>query len=69
MTWSDHEFTDLPDADFLVATAPDGPSAVTQAEAIAAFGRPYQRYHYQGYTIMVWRRNLLTELRSFSPAD
>jgi hypothetical protein len=57
------------DADFVVATAPDGPSAVTQAEAVAAFGRPYQRYHYQGYTIMVWRKNLLTELRSFSPAD
>ena len=57
------------DADFVVATAPDGPSAVTQAEAVAAFGRPYQRYHYQGYTIMVWHKNLLTELRSFSPAD
>lgn len=42
---------------------------MTQAEAIAAFGRPYQRYHYQEYTIMVWRKNLLTQLRSFPSAD
>jgi hypothetical protein len=57
------------DADFLVVTAPDGPSGVTQAEAVAAFGQPFRRYHYQGYTIMVWRKNLLSQLRSFTPAD
>jgi hypothetical protein len=57
------------DANFVVATAPDGRSAVTRAEAIAAFGRPYRQYRYQGYTIMVWRKNLLAGLPSFSPAD
>jgi hypothetical protein len=52
------------DVTFLVATAP-GPhpaSAVTPAEAVAQFGRPYRLYHYQGYEIMVWRKNLLREL-------
>jgi hypothetical protein len=57
------------DANFLVATAPDGPSSVTVPEAVAAFGRPSQQYHYHGYTIMVWRKNLLTELRSVPAAD
>jgi hypothetical protein len=52
------------DVNFLVATAP-GPhpgSSVTPAEAVAQFGRPYRLYHYQGYEIMVWRKNLLGEL-------
>ena len=49
---------------FVVATAPGGPSAVTPAEAVAAFGQPYRRYLYQGYTIMVWRKNLLRQLPS-----
>ena len=52
------------DPNFVVATAPDGPSAVTPAEAVAAFGQPDRRYLYQGYTIMVWRKNLLGQLRS-----
>jgi hypothetical protein len=52
------------DVNFLVATAPGLPSAVTQAEAVATFGRPYQRYLYQGYVIMVWRKNLLSQLGS-----
>jgi len=50
------------DPDFLVATAPDGPSSVTTAEAVAAFGQPYRRYYYQGDTIMVWHKNLLRQL-------
>jgi hypothetical protein len=50
------------DPNFLVATAPGAPSAVTPAEAVAAFGQPYRRYFYQGDTIMVWHKNLLSEL-------
>jgi hypothetical protein len=53
------------DVNFLVATAP-GPRAVTSAEAVAQFGRPYRQYDYQGYVIMVWRKNLLSELGSSS---
>src|ERR1700722_10514653 len=34
------------------------------AEAVATFGRPSQRYDYQGYVIMVWRKNLLSQLGS-----
>ena len=58
------------DVNFLVATAsaPYSPAAVTSAEAIAQFGRPYRQYHYQGYVIMVWRKNLLSQLASSSPA-
>jgi hypothetical protein len=56
------------DPNFLVATAPDGPSSVTQAEAVAIFGQPYRRYFYQGDTIMVWHKNLLSELPS-APAS
>jgi hypothetical protein len=51
-------------ANFLVATPPGLPSAVTAAEAVATFGRPSQRYDYQGYVIMVWRKNLLSQLGS-----
>jgi hypothetical protein len=50
------------DANFLVATAPGAPSAVTPAEAVAAFGPPYRQYSYQGDTIMVWHKNLLRQL-------
>jgi len=46
-------------ADFLVIV-PGGP--VTSAQALATFGRPARVYHYQGYTIMVWHKNLLREL-------
>ena len=56
------------DPNFLVATAPGAPSAVTQAQAVAAFGQPYRRYYYQGDTIMVWHKNLLSELSS-APAS
>ena len=56
------------DVNFLVATAPApySPATVTPAEAIAQFGRPYRQYDYQGYVIMVWRKNLLRELGSSS---
>ena len=52
------------DANFLVATAPGAPSAVTPAEAVAAFGQPYRQYSYQGDTIMVWHKNILSQLPS-----
>jgi hypothetical protein len=54
------------DVNFLVADAPAPymPPTVTSAEAIAQFGRPYRQYDYQGYVIMVWRKNLLSQLGS-----
>jgi hypothetical protein len=52
------------DVNFVVVTAPGPPSAVTAAEAVAAFGRPYQRYVDAGDVIMVWRKNLLGRLGS-----
>jgi hypothetical protein len=56
------------DPNFLVATGPGAPSAVTPAEAVGTFGQPYRRYSYQGDTIMVWRKNLLSQLPS-APAS
>jgi hypothetical protein len=52
------------DANFLVATAPrtQGGGTVTAAEAIARFGKPARTYHFDQYTILVWRKNLLSEL-------
>jgi hypothetical protein len=52
------------DANFLVATAPgtQGGGTVTAAEAIAKFGQPARTYHFEQYTILVWRKNLLSEL-------
>ncbi len=57
------------DVNFLVATAPapHSPATVTAAEAIAQFGRPYRQYRYQGYLVMVWRKNLLGGLGTYSP--
>jgi len=52
------------DANFLVATEPGARSAVTAPEAVAAFGRPDRWYRYHGYTIMVWHKNLLAQLRT-----
>jgi hypothetical protein len=48
-------------ANFVVA---DGPSALPgmQLSAELTFGRPQRIYHVDGYTIMVWDKNLLTEL-------
>ncbi len=37
---------------------------MTPPEAVAAFGQPYRRYRYQGFTIMLWHKNLLRQLRS-----
>ena len=56
------------DVNFLVADGPPPrtPATVTPAEAVAAFGRPYREYRYQGYVIMVWRKNLLRELGRYS---
>ena len=51
-------------ANFLVATAPGALAVVTEPEAVAAFGQPDRRYLYHGYTIMVWHKNLLGQLRS-----
>ncbi len=46
-------------ATFLVL-APDAP--VTTAQATATFGRPASVYDYRPYTIMVWHKNLLSDL-------
>jgi hypothetical protein len=46
-------------ANFLVL-GPNG--GVSQAEGVATFGRPVRVYHYQDYTILVWRQNLLRKL-------
>jgi hypothetical protein len=50
------------DPNFLVATAPGGPSAVTPAEAVATFGRPAAEYHVGGDIVMVYRYNLLSRV-------
>ena len=52
------------DADFVVATAPGSywSATVTAAEAIAKFGEPARTYRFGQYTILVWRKNLLSDL-------
>jgi hypothetical protein len=35
---------------------------VTPARAHAAFGPPARVYHFKAYTIMVWNKNLLSQL-------
>ena len=52
------------DATFLVAVAPaDNPSQrISYAEAVRTFGAPARVYHFSGYTVMIWNRNLLTLL-------
>ena len=50
-------------ANFVVSTTADGPrSVIPYADITGPFGPPRQTYHYGPYTIMVWPRNLLTEL-------
>jgi hypothetical protein len=50
------------DANFLIATPPGsfGGGTVTVAEAVAKFGQPASTYHFEQYTILVWRKNLLS---------
>jgi hypothetical protein len=52
------------DANFVVATAPGSywSATVTAAEAIAKFGEPALTYRFGQYTILVWRKNLLSDL-------
>lgn len=52
------------DANFVVATAPGSywSATVTAAEAIAKFGEPARTYRFGQYTILVWRKNLLSDL-------
>ncbi|HSZ39757.1 MAG TPA: hypothetical protein VK817_07350 [Trebonia sp.] len=53
-------------ANFLVLTtghlAPSPP--VTEKGAEAKFGKPSHVYHYDGYTILVWKKNILVPLAS-----
>jgi hypothetical protein len=46
-------------ANFVVTMPGDN---VTPARAARAFGRPARVYHFQIYTIMVWNKNILSEL-------
>lgn len=52
------------DASFVVATPPGSyySATVTAAEAIAKFGEPARTYRFEQYTILVWRKNLLSDL-------
>lgn len=51
-------------ADFVVVTAPhsEGTWNVTESEAVARFGKPYRTYRFDHYVILVWQKNLLTDL-------
>jgi hypothetical protein len=54
-------------ADFVVAEVPLGARPVSSdeisvAETLATFGRPAREYRYGGYTILVYRQNLLAQL-------
>jgi hypothetical protein len=51
-------------ANFVVTNVTPGERVVssdqiTVSDMLATFGRPARTYHYDGYTILVWRRNLL----------
>ncbi len=48
-------------ADFVVAGGPAGLPGI-QAAAIRTFGAPLRAYHADGYTILVWKANLLARL-------
>jgi hypothetical protein len=52
-------------ANFLLINPPSGtdPHPITEREAVDAFGSPSQVYGYQGYIIIVWRKNLLKMLQ------
>jgi UDP-glucose/GDP-mannose dehydrogenase family protein len=49
-------------ANFLVIGAPSTCNYATPAQARSVFGPPAQTYHVAGYTVLVWRKNLLTAL-------
>ncbi len=49
-------------ADFVVSTTGGGPDPVSYRIAVADFGRPARVYHFGGYTIMTWDKNLLADL-------
>jgi hypothetical protein len=54
----------LHDATFVVTTTQDGPAfTIPTARIIQAFGEPAHTYHYRDWTIMTWRKNLLTGIR------
>jgi hypothetical protein len=53
----------LHDANFVVNTGVDQPPAIIPSgDLLKAFGRPAKVYHDGPYTILVWNKNLLTEL-------
>jgi hypothetical protein len=51
-------------ANFVVENRADGgrTSVIPQADLIALAGPPAQTYHYRTFTIMVWNKNLLSDL-------
>jgi hypothetical protein len=54
-------------ADFVVAEVPLGARPVSSdeisvAETLATFGRPAREYYYGGYTILLYRKNLLSQM-------
>ena len=58
LSWYDPR---LHDARFVVATVqPGGTPDPIYNQARTAFGPPARTYHYGSYTIMVWRKNLMT---------
>lgn len=57
----------LHDANFVVSTNKNGPHfVISYKEARTVFGKPARTYHYDGYTIWIWRKNLLDDLRPVS---
>lgn len=51
-------------ANFVVSTKLYGPQGyISPSRAIRAFGQPAHTYHFKSWTILVWNKNLLTELR------
>ena len=50
-------------ATFLIVGGSASCNDVTAAQARSAFGRPAHSYRVDGYTVMVWPRNLLTVVR------
>jgi hypothetical protein len=54
----------LHDVNFVISTAQYGPQAFIQPSSpIRVFGKPARVYHVQDWTILVWNKNLLTEVK------